>query len=248
MSASTNESRRDNVGNVRSSLLGSQSSGKTVASPSGGDSRRQGPILRELGSVRDGPRKVAVVEGAVDTLALRALRPSFAVLGIPGICNWRPSWARLVADADVRYALDRGKPRKSDGVISEDEACARIALDVAQAVWQMFGSCQGSSELLHHKPGDFGKQVVLGPDTASLTAEYQNVEASRNGGKALDKSGAFAFPFTDLTLEWMLSRHRRGKALFCVLCGAAEPWLCRDCGRRRAPVGMDWGKVWESVR
>lgn len=32
----------------------------------------------------------------------------------------------------------------------------------------------------------------------------------------------------------------------CSLCGAAVPWLCEACGRRRAPEGFDWGKLWEA--
>ncbi len=133
--------------------------------------------------------KVAIVEGAVDTLAMRALHPGFVVVGIPGINNWRSSWAEFVAatckqNLTVRYALDRGKP-DPHGIVPEDRACARIALDCA--------------------------------------------------GMGQERDGV---------LEWLISRHRRGKTLFCVLCGAPEPWLCRGCGRRRAPVGMDWGEVW----
>ena len=122
----------------------------------------------------------------MDALAMRALHPSFAVLGIPGINNWRSSWASLVAGAEICYALDRGKP-DPNGIVPEDRACARIALDCA--------------------------------------------------GRGLERDGV---------LDWLISRHRRGKSLFCVLCGAPEPWLCRGCGRRRAPVGMDWGEVWRA--
>ena len=130
--------------------------------------------------------KIAIVEGAVDTLAMRALHPSFAAIGIPGINNWRSSWASLVAAADVRYALDRGKP-DPHGIVPEDRACARIALD-----------CAGR--------GQDGERV----------------------------------------LEWLISRHRRGKTLFCVLCGAAEPWLCGACGRRRS-AAKDWGEQWANM-
>lgn len=73
---------------------------------------------------------LAIVEGAVDTLAMRALHPSFAVLGIPGIGSWRASWASLVEGRGLRIALDRGKPGP-DGIIPEDRAAARIALDCA---------------------------------------------------------------------------------------------------------------------
>jgi hypothetical protein len=127
-------------------------------------------------------RPVAIVEGAVDTLALRALHPRLHVIGIPGINGWRASWAALAGDAP-RIALDRGKP-DPHGIVQEDRAAARIALD-----------CAGRGQE------------------------------------------------TDRALEWWLSRHRRGRALGCVLCGAGEAWLCGACGRRRAPVGMDWGDL-----
>lgn len=74
---------------------------------------------------RRGP--IAIVEGAVDTLALRALYPRLLVVGVPGIKGWRASWAKLLG-LDVRIALDRGKPNKQ-GIIEEDRAAARIALD-----------------------------------------------------------------------------------------------------------------------
>lgn len=47
----------------------------------------------------------------------------------------------------------------------------------------------------------------------------------------------------DDVIEWLTRRFRQGKSLFCVLCGAAEPWLCGACGRRRAK-GKDWGEEW----
>lgn len=130
-------------------------------------------------------RKIVIAEGAVDALAMRALHPAFAALGLPGIGGWREDWAKLVDGADLRICLDRGKP-DPHGVIPEDRASARIALD-----------CAGRGQE------------------------------------------------TERVLEWLTSRHRRGKTFFCVLCGAPEPWLCRGCGRRRAPEGMDWGKLWE---
>jgi hypothetical protein len=131
-------------------------------------------------------KPIAIVEGAVDTLAMRAMHPAFEVLGIPGIGSWRASWASLVHGRGLRIALDRGKPGP-DGIISEDRAAARIALD-----------CSGRGQE------------------------------------------------TDRVLEWWLSRWRRGRALGCVLCGAGEAWLCGGCGRRRAPVGSDWGGLWEA--
>jgi hypothetical protein len=169
--------------------------------------------LRKALSDRDGHRDVAIVEGAPDTLAMRALHPAFLALGLPGITNWRPEWAKLVLDfvgrpckeighpgKDVgagyevpprdslfsypwRICLDRGKPDQR-GLIPEDMASARIALDLA---------C-----------GEQAREMVI---------------------------------------EWWGSRHRRGRALGCVLCGAPEPWLCRGCGRRRAK-GKDWAEDW----
>lgn len=204
------------------------------AGEAGARGRKGSCGVRELETViseakkRDGAR-ITIVEGAVDTLAMRALHPSFAVLGVPGISSWRPEWARLVAGADVRYALDRGKPRQSDGLVSEDIACARIALDVAQAAWK------------EERAGTIGQATCGAPTQVDVPTP---TDPSRRGRRALEKSGAFAFPFTDATLDWLLSRYRRGKILFCVLCGAPEPWLCRGCGRRRAPAGMDWGEVW----
>lgn len=127
---------------------------------------------------------VAFVEGAVDVLAMRALHPSFVALGLPGIRGWRSSWAELVV-GEFRVCLDRGKVDRR-GLIPEDEAAARVALD-----------CVGRGQE------------------------------------------------TDRVLDWLHRRHREGRALFCALCGAPESWLCRGCGRRRAPDGVDWGKLWE---
>ena len=171
---------------------------------------------------------------------MRAMHPKFVVLGIPGINNWRSSWVSLVAGHEVRYALDRGKPRKSDGLISEDMACARIALDVARAVWQESAALSSRWGGKYH--GDPPWQRVNDCDQGSVTA------TGGQSGKALGQPGAFAFPAAEATLDWLISRHRRSKSLFCVLCGAPEPWLCRGCGRRRAPVGMDWGEVWRLAR
>ena len=193
---------------------GRQADQKRVLSGQGNGVVRGGEPIEQIHRHHSG-RRIAIVEGAVDVLAMRAMHPGFVVLGIPGINNWRSSWASLVAGADVRYALDGGKPRKSDGLISEDIACARIALDVAQAAWH------GS--------------IIRAKDVGA-------------GHEAQPRGSLFAFPFTDRTVDWLLSRYRRGRSLFCVLCGAPEPWLCRGCGRRRAPVGMDWGEVWRSAR
>ena len=187
-------------------------------------------------------RKVAIVEGAVDVLAMRAMHPGFVVLGIPGINNWRSSWASLVAGHEVRFALDRGKP-DPHGIVPEDRACAKIALDVAQAAWQASSAASAGTGSSNVRRG----MAIPGGCSSETRAGAERTPA--NGiGPALEKSGAFAFSFTDLTLDWLISRHRRGKTLFCVLCGAPEPWLCRGCGRRRAPVGMDWGEVWWGKR
>jgi len=148
--------------------------------PYGSERVRRGTVSLE------GNRAAAIVEGAVDVLAMRALHPAFVALGIPGIGSWRASWASLVEGRGLRVALDRGKPGP-DGIIPEDRAAARIALD-----------CAGRGQE------------------------------------------------TDRVLEWWLSRWRRGRALGCVLCGAGEAWLCGGCGRRRAPVGSDWGGLWEA--
>jgi len=72
----------------------------------------------------------AIVEGAVDTLALRLLYPRVSVVGLPGIGGWHASWASLFVGREVRVALDRGKPDQR-GVIHEARAAARIALDLA---------------------------------------------------------------------------------------------------------------------
>ena len=146
----------------------------------------RGNVSRELCDAAFGARGVAFCEGAVDALALRALRPAFLAIGIPGIKNWRPEWAKL-AQGKWRIALDRDKPDRN-GIVQADESAARMALDLA--------------------------------------------------GRGLERDGV---------LEWMVSRHRRGRTLFCVLCGASEPWLCRGCGRRR-PRGKDWAEDWANQR
>ena len=59
-----------------------------------------------------GPRRVAIVEGAVDVLALRVLaarnRYACEVVGVPGIGGWRSEWAPLVAPkgSEAWVALD----------------------------------------------------------------------------------------------------------------------------------------------
>jgi hypothetical protein len=212
MSQDSDECTDSELGDGRGSTLGRGEIGKTKTSQA--IVARRGGHLRRDCSQESRTAKIAIVEGAVDALAMRALYPSFAVLGIPGINSWRPEWARLVAGADVRYALDRGKPRQSDGLVSEDIACARIALDVAGAAWHVRALQNANGLGVAPREGPVGNH------------------------------GPLAFPFTDATLDWLLSRYRRGKSLFCVLCGTPEPWLCRGCGRRRAGVGMDWGEVW----
>jgi hypothetical protein len=139
-----------------------------------------------IGSNTSSERTIAICEGAADVLAMRAMHPSFDALGLPGITNWRPEWAALIK-GDWRICLDRGKPDQR-GLIPEDMASARIALDLAG--------------------GEQERERVI---------------------------------------EWWVSRHRRGRALGCVLCGAPEPWLCRGCGRRRAK-GKDWAEDWANAR
>jgi len=110
-----------------------------------------------------------IVEGAFDTLAARALY-GLDVIGLPGIGGWQRRWAALLGGRRPLIGFDRGKPG-ADGIIPEDRAAARVALD-----------CAG------------------------------------------------------------LDREPRPDA--CSLCGGPTPWLCRGCGRRRAPDGGDWAKAW----
>jgi hypothetical protein len=182
LSASVNESRANKMGALGGEI---SQNGASRVIPSSSILPQHVQVLRS--NVRSCGR-IAIVEGAVDTLAMRALYPSFLAIGIPGIGGWRASWASLVEGRGIRIALDRGKPG-NDGIIPEDRAAARIALD-----------CAGRGQE------------------------------------------------TDRVLEWWLGRWRRGRALGCVLCGAGEAWLCGGCGRRRAPVGSDWGGLWEARR
>lgn len=79
---------------------------------------------------RSQTNRALIVEGAIDVLAARALgRGRVDVLGLPGIGGWRASWAGLTAGRKVLVGLDTGKPRPSDGLVSEDMAAAAVALD-----------------------------------------------------------------------------------------------------------------------
>ncbi len=185
----SDESRGDVVGHVRGPSVAESGASREVSGPrlnrDGYGMARQ-PLRKALPH-RDGNRILAICEGAVDTLALRALHPRIGVLGIPGIDGWRPEWAKLVGGRGIRITLDRGKER--DGkIIPEDRAAARIALD-----------CAGM--------GQRREDVI----------------------------------------EWLTRRHRQGKALFCVLCGTDEPWLCGACGRRKSKA-KDWAEEWAARR
>jgi DNA primase len=72
---------------------------------------------------------VAFVEGAPDTLALRALCQrsgrAVLVLGIPGVKNWRPEWAAFAKGRTALLALDADR--------AGDEAIATIHRDLHAA-------------------------------------------------------------------------------------------------------------------
>jgi hypothetical protein len=182
MSEGSNEPRRQSIRDERGVVVGA-----CCATESHGGARAGRKLQANGGHLRvDGTRgnpTIAICEGAVDTLALRALYPRLDVIGIPGIDGWRPEWAELIEGRGLRAALDRGKV-KDGKIVPEDRAAARIALD-----------CAG------------------------MAARREDV------------------------IEWLTRRFRHGKPLFCVLCGAEEPWLCGACGRRRAK-GKDWGEDW----
>jgi hypothetical protein len=119
---SSGGSKNDTMGTVSARI------GATSQNEQGAQARFAARSSRDMPP--SGARAIAaIVEGAVDTLALRALHPRFAVLGIPGINGWRASWAALAGDTP-RIALDRGKP-DPNGIVQEDRAAARIALDCA---------------------------------------------------------------------------------------------------------------------
>lgn len=71
-------------------------------------------------------RPVLFVEGAVDAIAMRLLRPGRCVpLGLPGTGAWESSWARLVGQRKVYFG--------TDGDASGDARAAKAAIDVAEA-------------------------------------------------------------------------------------------------------------------
>jgi hypothetical protein len=80
------------------------------------------------------------------------------VVGLPGIGGWRASWASLFAGRDVRFALDRGKPDQR-GIIAEDRAAARIALEI-----------QGLRERVEAMPETSAICLVCGADEPWLCA------------------------------------------------------------------------------
>lgn len=74
----------------------------------------------------DANQPVIFIEGAVDALAMRLLRPGRCVpLGLPGTGAWESSWARLVGERASFYGTD------SDA--SGDKRAAQAAIDVAEA-------------------------------------------------------------------------------------------------------------------
>lgn len=118
-----------------------------------------------------------LVEGAFDCVAARLLgRGRVDVIGIPGIGSWRREWASLVAGRRVLVGLDRGKPR-ADGVIPEDRAAARIALDCAGRFDEEPNSaacsiCGAAEAWLCEGCGR--RRAPPGEDWASLWAKRQN--------------------------------------------------------------------------
>lgn len=74
---------------------------------------------------------VVFVEGAVDALAMRLLRPGRCVpLGLPGTGAWESSWARLVGERRAYFG--------TDGDASGDARAAKAAIDAAE-VQGVFG-------------------------------------------------------------------------------------------------------------
>lgn len=68
---------------------------------------------------------VVFVEGGVDALAMRLLRPGRCVsLGLPGTGAWESSWAGLVGQRKVYFG--------TDGDASGDARAAKAAIDVAE--------------------------------------------------------------------------------------------------------------------
>lgn len=127
--------------------------------------QRSGPAVRRNGSrsgveTRDGDRgrgqangangtphsaashlaresPVVFVEGAIDALALRCLRPGRCVpLGLPGTGGWVTAWAGLVGERRVFWGLDvdrAGDERAAKGEIDVAEAQGRLTAVEARA-------------------------------------------------------------------------------------------------------------------
>lgn len=91
--------------------------------------RCSAPFPYGVSSLRDDDTPVAFVEGAIDVLSMRVLctrhRVDRAVLGLPAVATWRPSWARLAAGRVAVLALGRGD--------TGNEVVRKIAADVRAA-------------------------------------------------------------------------------------------------------------------
>ncbi|MCR4340114.1 MAG: toprim domain-containing protein [Gemmatimonadaceae bacterium] len=99
--------------------------------------------------LRDGA-PIAIVEGAIDAVALRALCRMYSVnrdvIGLPGVTGWRDDWAELLSGREVFLALDADK--------AGEDAVARLAEVAAGAVkvlrWTPTGGGDWCDELARH--------------------------------------------------------------------------------------------------
>jgi hypothetical protein len=167
---------------------------------------------------------------------MRALHPTFAALGLPGITNWRSEWAKLVLDAC-------GGTWQEDGSLEQKGSADSNMLRWTNSSITMRDASNDGAKGNTNVPFAFPWRICLDrgkPDQRGLVPE--DMASSRI---ALDLAGRGQE--REMVIGWWVSRHRRGRALGCVLCGAPEPWLCRGCGRRRAK-GKDWAEDWASAR
>lgn len=96
-----------------------------VSAPQYADTCYRTPGSIHEGSSGDSITPVIFVEGGVDALAMRLLRPGrCSPLGLPGTGAWESSWAGLVGQREAFYGTD------SDA--SGDERAAQAAIDVAE--------------------------------------------------------------------------------------------------------------------